>query len=73
MPQFEKIYVLNMPTRPDQRDVLTVAASVSNLKFDFYAGAAGDSIPDKGLPEGASDLNPGARGEWIAQMSIYQQ
>jgi hypothetical protein len=71
--QFEKIFVLNVPTRPDQKDILTVVASVLNLKLDFWAASSGDSVPDKGLPDGAQDLPSGARGELISQMSIYQQ
>jgi len=65
--------VLNVPTRVDQKDILTVVASVTDLDLDFWAASSPDSIPDKGLPDGADSFGGGARGEWISQMSIYQQ
>lgn len=70
--KFQKIFVLNMQTRVDQKDILTVVASVMDLDFHFWMASTPDSIPDKALPDGAETFSGGPRGEWISQMSIYQ-
>jgi len=61
-----------METRVDQKDILTVLASVMDLDLHFWAASMPDSIPDKALPDGAEKFEGGPRGEWISQMSIYQ-
>lgn len=77
--QFEKIYVVNMPTRHDNRDMMTLAAAASGMQIEFIQGVGGDSVPDKGLPigvEGMSAQDPnqyGPRGLWITDVNILQQ
>ena len=48
--QFEKVYVINLPTRGDKRDAITLAASLTGFEFDIIEGLDGKDIPDKALP-----------------------
>ncbi|PVH88839.1 glycosyltransferase family 25 protein [Cadophora sp. DSE1049] len=68
--QFQKIFVINMPSRTDRRDAISLAAAVSDLNVDFIEGVGGDSIPEAALPpEGSSEsikLSKGIKGSWRA-------
>jgi GR25 family glycosyltransferase involved in LPS biosynthesis len=71
--QFQKIFVISLPTRPDHRDALTLASTKLGINFEFVDAVTGDAYPDKGFPSGAEDFHGGARGEWRSQMNIMQR
>ena len=71
--QFQKIFVISLPTRPDHRDALTLASTKLGIDFEFIDAVTGDAYPDKGLPSGAENFHGGARGEWRSQMNIMQR
>ena len=72
--QFEKILVLNMPERSDKRDALSLAASLTNLKFDYLDGVVGKNIPQKALPVGQEQRNMqnSTLGSWRAHMNAIR-
>jgi len=71
--QFQRIFVISLPTRPDHRDALTLASTKLGIDFEFVDAVTGDAYPDKGLPSGAENFHGGARGEWRSQMNIMQR
>ncbi|TVY84973.1 hypothetical protein LSUE1_G000848, partial [Lachnellula suecica] len=70
---FEKIFVINMPSRTDRRDATSLAAAASNLNIDFIEGVGGDSIPEAAFPPGGSadsiKQSPGIKGSWRSHMN----
>ena len=52
--QFEKIFVLNLPSRSDRRDAMSLAASLTDIKVDYIdAISHADGVI---LPPGGADL-----------------
>ncbi|KAI3326891.1 hypothetical protein HD806DRAFT_375104 [Xylariaceae sp. AK1471] len=80
---FEKIFVINLPSRPDRRDAMTLAGAVSNLSLTFLEGLTGENAPSSfstgnsadrersGIKSSHSPL-AGARGSWRTHMSALQ-
>ncbi|TVY18980.1 hypothetical protein LARI1_G003374, partial [Lachnellula arida] len=70
---FQKIFVINMPSRTDRRDATSLAAASSNLKLEFVEGVGGDSIPEAAFPpEGSRDSikqSAGIKGSWRSHMN----
>ncbi|TVY32256.1 hypothetical protein LSUB1_G007833 [Lachnellula subtilissima] len=70
---FQKIFVINMPSRTDRRDATSLAAASSNLKLEFIPGVRGDSIPEAAFPpEGSADSikqSAGIKGSWRSHMN----
>ena len=50
MSQFQKIFVVNLPERPDKLDAFTVASSVSGIRAEVLEGVHGQEISNKTLP-----------------------
>jgi len=68
--QFEKIFVINMPSRTDHRDAMALAAAVSDLRLDWIDGVKGADVLDKTLPLGKSKQpSEGSKGSWRAHMN----
>ncbi|CAF9941069.1 MAG: hypothetical protein ALECFALPRED_008980 [Alectoria fallacina] len=72
---FEKIFVLNMPSRTDKLDAMTLAASVTGFDFDVLEGVQGESIPKKAL-SGKWESRPGIEGVvgcWRGHMNFAKE
>ncbi|KAI1361101.1 hypothetical protein F5Y08DRAFT_28868 [Xylaria arbuscula] len=77
---FERIFVINLPSRRDRRDAMTLAGAVSNLNLTFIKGLTGDkvtlpvhtnSVEDD--PSGMRSFHSmGARGSWGSHLSALQ-
>jgi hypothetical protein len=50
--QFQKILVINLPSRTDYRDAKSLSAVVSNLQLDWIDGVSGDDVLEKAPPPG---------------------
>lgn len=48
--QFQKIFVLSMPSRTDKRDALTISAYFSGLDIEFVDGVNGSLVSPKAYP-----------------------
>jgi hypothetical protein len=70
--QFQKIFVINLPTRTDLRDTVSLAAAFTGLDVEFVDGVIGSEISQKALPNGAiaANLSYGGLGNWRAHMNI---
>ena len=73
--QFQKIFVINLPTRTDRRDAMTLAGALTGLDLDWIDGVAGDQIDDKAFPEDSSgkNISKGNRGSWRAHMNALRR
>ncbi|KAL2068973.1 hypothetical protein VTL71DRAFT_15311 [Oculimacula yallundae] len=74
---FQKIFVINMPSRTDRRDATTLAAAVGKMDLEFIEGVGGDSIPEAAFPPGGSvesiRLSNGIKGSWRSHMNALQE
>lgn len=72
---FEKVFVLNMPSRTDKLDAMILAASVTGFEFDVLEGVQGDSISKKAL-SGKWENRPGIEGVvgcWRGHMNFAKE
>ncbi|KAI3341191.1 hypothetical protein F4824DRAFT_496808 [Ustulina deusta] len=77
---FEKIFVINLPSRRDRRDAMVIAGAVSNFNFTFLEGLTGDRVSSapKGADQDRVGIKPshsasaGARGSWGSHVSALQ-
>jgi hypothetical protein len=73
--KFERILVLNLPSRTDRRDAMSLSAAISNIKLEFVEGVKGADINDKAYPppEENRKHSPGIRGSWRTHMNALQR
>lgn len=71
--QFQNILVINLPSRTDRRDAMSLSAVVSNLQLNWIDGVSGDDVLEKALPPGDHKfISPGSKGSWRAHMNALQ-
>ncbi|KAL1836113.1 hypothetical protein VTJ49DRAFT_5558 [Mycothermus thermophilus] len=73
---FQHIFAINLPSRTDRRDVLTLAAALTGLNISFMDGVAGADVPDSVLPGNGKrpmGLTVGNKGSWRAHMNVLQR
>lgn len=72
--QFQKVFVINLPSRSDRRDIMTLAGALTYINFDWIDGVAGEQVPDKVLPPDSLDHNisKGNKGSWRAHMNVLR-
>ncbi|KXT14962.1 hypothetical protein AC579_4396 [Pseudocercospora musae] len=75
---FEKIFVINMPSRSDLRDSMALAAGFSNLTVEFIDGVHLDEVNEMMLPAEHPDIEKmrskslGNLGSWRAHMNAVR-
>lgn len=74
-PQFQKIFVLNLPFRTDRRDAMSLSAAISNIKLEYVDGVTGASIKQSAYPPPEENIKllPGIRGSWRTHMDALQR
>ena len=75
-PQFQEIFVVNLPERTDRRDAMTLMGAASGLGLTFVDGVRGGDVLEKTIPQGGRDgkkLSPGKVGSWRAHMNVLQR
>ena len=74
LPQFEKIFVLNLPERGDKRDALSLAGSLTDISFDYVDGVRGEAVVNKSLPHGQEERKfpEPMLGSWRAHMNAIR-
>ncbi|KAF2099445.1 hypothetical protein NA57DRAFT_55413 [Rhizodiscina lignyota] len=67
---FEKIFVINLPSRTDYHDALTLAAAGTGLKLDWIDAVKGEDVDERVLPPGGIQTNlvAGKRGCWRSHL-----
>ena len=48
--QFQKVFVLNLPERPDKLDAFALASTLSGFTSEIIPGVRGEEVVDKALP-----------------------
>jgi hypothetical protein len=68
--QFAKILVINLPSRTDRRDSMSLSATLSDLQMEYVDGVAGDDVFEKVLPpSNKKTMAKGNVGSWRAHMN----
>lgn len=74
---FGKIYVLNLETRPDRRDEMTLIAAASGLQFQFVPGVNSKTLEKQALPDtyGTSEftLEPAHLACYRGHANVWRQ
>ena len=68
--QFQKIFVINMATRYDHRDSMSLAAAVSGLQIEYLGGVT--DVDRKYLPPGGKSPNDGSLAAYRAHMNALR-
>ena len=74
--QFEKIFVVGLPSRSDRRDGMVLQAALSDIQIEFIDGVRGKDVPDKAVPMYSSDskrLPDASIGSWRAHMNAARE
>jgi len=68
--QFQKIFVINLGSRTDHRDSMSLAAALTNLRVDYISGVI--DVNSKSIPQSTNEakLDKGALGAWRAHLNI---
>ncbi|KAK4553311.1 hypothetical protein LTR86_009611 [Recurvomyces mirabilis] len=68
---FQKIYAINLPSRTDHRDSISLAAHLTGLRVDYWDGVT--SLESKTLPPGGDKFtSKGALFAWRAHMNLLR-
>lgn len=59
--------MINLPSRTDHRDAMSLSAAVSNLQLGWVDGVSGDDVLEKALsPRDHKFISLGNKGSWRA-------
>ncbi|KAE8349227.1 hypothetical protein BDV28DRAFT_152083 [Aspergillus coremiiformis] len=71
---FERVFFVNLPSRPDKRDYITLASSLLHFRPEPMNGVMPDEIDKKAYPANWDPKYlPGEIGTWRAHMNIIQR
>jgi hypothetical protein len=70
--QFQKMFVIGLPSRSDRRDSMALAAAYTGLKVEFVDGVT--DVESKTLPPGSLESRPNAGSirAWRAHMNVMR-
>jgi len=70
--QFQKIFVIGLPSRTDRRDSMSLAAAYTGLDIEYIDGVT--AVENKTLPPGGLDggFNAGSIQAWRAHMNAMR-
>ena len=68
--QFQKIFVINLRSRTDHRDSMSLAAALTDLRVEYIDGVT--EVDEKSLPPGGKEVNlsSGGLGAWRAHLNV---
>ncbi|KAK0733179.1 hypothetical protein B0T26DRAFT_632385 [Lasiosphaeria miniovina] len=71
---FQQVFVINLPSRTDRRDAMTLAAALSKIDVTWADGVTGEAVVDKAMPGDSWDksISKGNRGSWRGHMNVLQ-
>jgi hypothetical protein len=49
--QFSRVLVVALPERSDKKDAISMAASLTGIKFDWVDGVNGELVQQKAIPQ----------------------
>jgi hypothetical protein len=71
--QFQKMFVIGLPSRTDRRDSMSLAAAYTGLEIEYVDGVT--DVENKTLPPGGLEGGPNAGSirAWRAHMNLMRQ
>ncbi|KAF7194735.1 hypothetical protein HII31_03997 [Pseudocercospora fuligena] len=71
--RFQKIFIINLPSRTDCRDAATLAAAFTGLEVEFVNALT--HVDEKFLPPGVKDasLKKGEVGAWRSHLNVIER
>jgi hypothetical protein len=71
--QFQKMFVIGLPSRTDRRDSMSLAAAYTGLEIEYVDGVT--DVDNKTLPPGGLERGPdaGSIRAWRAHMNLMRQ
>lgn len=73
--QYEKIFVVGLPSRSDRRDTMVLQAALSDIQIEFIDGVMGKDVPNKAIPmeRGKERQLNATIGSWRAHMNAIRE
>lgn len=70
--QFQKIFVIGLPSRTDRRDSMSLAAAYAGLEIEYFDGVT--AVENITLPPGGVErgLDSGSIGVWRTHMNVMR-
>jgi hypothetical protein len=70
--QFQKMFVIGLPSRTDRRDSMSLAAAYTGLEIEYVDGVT--AVENKTLPPGDLERRPNAGSirAWRAHMNVMR-
>ncbi|OJD34676.1 glycosyltransferase family 25 protein [Diplodia corticola] len=70
---FQKIFVINLPSRTDHRDSMSLAAALTDMEIEYVDGVT--EVTERALPPGGKEanLNRAALGSWRAHLNAIRK
>ncbi|KAF2088231.1 glycosyltransferase family 25 protein [Saccharata proteae CBS 121410] len=70
---FQKIFVINLPSRTDHRDAMSLAAHLTGLHIEYVDGVT--DVEERALPPNGKEtnLNEGGLGNWRAHLNCIRK
>ncbi|TLD20685.1 hypothetical protein PspLS_08631 [Pyricularia sp. CBS 133598] len=71
---FQKILVINLPSRTDRRDAISLAAALTNFTVEYIPGIDGSEVQERVLPADSRDkhIKKGNVGSWRAHINVLR-
>ncbi|QBZ63647.1 hypothetical protein PoMZ_05333 [Pyricularia oryzae] len=71
---FQKILVINLPSRTDRRDAISLAAALTNLTVEYVPGIDGSEVQERVLPADSRNksIKKGNVGSWRAHINALR-
>ncbi|GKZ55937.1 hypothetical protein AnigIFM49718_001106 [Aspergillus niger] len=75
---FERILCINLPSRPDKRDAITLGSSVTQFRVDWIDGVSSEDMSPKAYPPRYDEpdrprMLAGEIGSWRAHLNAMQR
>lgn len=74
--QFQKIFVVGLPSRTDRRDGMLLQAALTDVDIEFIDGVLGKDVTENAIPRPKKDqklASPGVIGSWRAHMNAIHE
>jgi hypothetical protein len=70
-----EVFVINLPSRTNHRDLLLLTSVTSGIELDWIDGVEGKDVAEKALPPPVkiADVGLGNVGSWRAQLNALKE
>ncbi|CAD6449169.1 29b5c204-f9b4-4c48-a0de-5a0e0a834a34 [Sclerotinia trifoliorum] len=68
---FERVFVIGLRERSNNRDAMSLSASLTGFRVEFFDGMRGEDVPNEAKPPGLL-LAGGSLGSWRGHMNVIR-